>query len=53
MPARDGAESERRVRRALIVQAHGPAAVDALDYLAVQSDADPTTAADVREADGE
>jgi hypothetical protein len=52
MPRRDGADAERRVRRGLIVQAHGPAAVDALDYLAVQSRADPTTAADVQEGDG-
>jgi len=50
MPSRDGAESLNRVRQALIVQEYGPAGVSATDYLAVQSDADPTTAADVQES---
>lgn len=41
MPSRDGEQSLKRVRRALIVQAYGPDGVDALDYLAHTSRADP------------
>ena len=41
-------ELDRDIQRALVVQSHGPEGVDALDYLAVTSRADPTTADDVR-----
>jgi len=51
MPQRDGADSLQRVRQALIVQEYGRPGVSATDYLAIQSRADPTTAADVREGE--
>jgi len=37
----DADERERRINAALIVQEFGPGDVDALDYLADQSRADP------------
>lgn len=41
MVTKDGEKSRARVRRALVVQSHGPDGVDALDYLAHTARADP------------